>query len=248
LDGNDAMPLPFIAEPLEAPNCDERGGRIEIGEPGGPFEIFDSLIVATALRQCLGAGDESSRVVGVALRANNEVVGSRDGGCGGKAGHLREPRVCPRMSVVVLDDLGEVSKFRCLISSAPLRFCEAEQLSHGPRIGRDFRLQNRSARNRGGRALGRRRRIRYRGGRVLGRQRRIRYRGGRALGRRRRLRHWLYRSPDARPRNCAAEQREDAKTGYGRDDLYTPSARMGTGSEAASRRFGGALQEILANA
>ena len=90
------MALPVIAEHLEASNCDERGGRIEIGEPDGPFEIFDSLIVATALRQRLGAGDESSRVVGVALRANNEVVGSRDGRCGGARPVISASRECAR--------------------------------------------------------------------------------------------------------------------------------------------------------
>ena len=39
------------------------------------------------------------------LRAKNEVVGFRYGRCGRAAGQLRKPRVCPRMAVVVLDDL-----------------------------------------------------------------------------------------------------------------------------------------------
>jgi hypothetical protein len=66
-------------------------------------------------------------------------------------------------------------------------------------------------------------------------------------GSRWRRRHGRIRSPDARQRNCAAEQRESPETDCAQMNLNTPSARMGTGSETASQRFGG-RQEILANA
>jgi hypothetical protein len=47
----------------------------------------------------------------------------------------------------VLDDLGEMRVFRFSITSAPRQFGEAKQLSHGPRVGRDFWFRNRGFRS-----------------------------------------------------------------------------------------------------
>jgi hypothetical protein len=193
------MPLPFIAEDVELPDCGQGRGRVEVGEPDGSLEKRDRAIGVSALHLHAGGSDERCRVVGVLERSPNEIVGVRNSVIRCQTGDLRKSRVRPTVSAVVLDDLGEITVFRFQISSAPLHFGKAEQLFHGTRIDRNFWHQKRGFRSAG--------------------------RGVRGNWRRRRCER--HRLPEARPRGGSAEQHEDAKNRCGRGNFEIPLGSNG---------------------
>ena len=69
MDGNNAMPLPFVAEDIELSDRAQGSGRIEIGEPNSSLEKADGSIGVSTLRQHPGGSDERFRVVISASRA-----------------------------------------------------------------------------------------------------------------------------------------------------------------------------------